>query len=228
VESGIDNPRTGIFVKSAFELSYNSFDSDRYILAFDNKRIRDIAANAPYDQLYFIINSNKYGGGGIYNLYSTCYSHDDNEENAWWTDYVFVHEFGHAFGGLADEYYSSEVAYSEFYPLDREPWEPNVTPFIHPDSIKWKQFIEPGTPLPTPWNKAAFDEIPYKNQPERFKFLREQENWGKVGAYEGSGYSSEGLYRPYLDCKMFSKSLVGFCPVCKNSIERVIKFHTEE
>ncbi|MFH2026632.1 MAG: M64 family metallopeptidase [bacterium] len=227
-ESGIDNPRTGVFVKSAFELSYNSFDSDRYVLAFDNKRIRDIAANAPYDQLYFIVNSDKYGGGGIYNLYSTCYSHDAKEENAWWPDYVFVHEFGHAFGGLADEYYTSQVAYNEFYPLDVEPWEPNVTPNTDPETIKWKSFIDADTPVPTPWEKQLFDNIPYKNQDERYQLLRKQEYWGKVGAYEGSGYVSEGQYRPYLDCKMFSKSLVNFCPVCQNSIVRVIKFYTEE
>jgi len=227
-ESGIDNPRTGVFVKSSFELSYNSFDSDRYVLAFDNKRIGDIAANAPYDQLYFIVNSNKYGGGGIYNLYSTCYSHDDKEGNEWWPDYVFVHEFGHAFGGLADEYYTSQVAYNEFYPLDVEPWEPNVTPNIDPETIKWQQFIESETPVPTPWEKQLFDKIPYKNHDERYQLLRKQKYWGKVGAFEGSGYVSEGQYRPYLDCKMFSKSLVDFCPVCQNSIVRVIRFHTEE
>lgn len=227
-ESGIDNPRESIFVKSAFGLTYNSFDSDRYILAFDNKRIRDIAANAPYDQLYFIVNSKKYGGGGIYNLYSTCYTHDSADENAWWSDYVFVHEFGHAFGGLADEYYSSDVAYNEFYPLDVEPWEPNITPIANPKTIKWKAFIEPGTPVPTPWDKAEFDAIPYKNQEARSRFLRQQEYWDKVGAFEGAGYVSTGQYRPYLDCKMFSKSLVDFCPVCQQSIIRVIKFHTAE
>jgi len=227
-ESGIDNPREGIFVKSAFNLSYNSFDSDRYILAFDNKRIRDIAATAPYDQLFFIVNSDKYGGGGIYNLYSTCYSHDAKEENSWWPDYVFVHEFGHAFGGLADEYYTSQVSYNEFYPLDVEPWEPNVTPNPDPKTIKWREFIDPETPVPTPWDKQLFDKIPYKNQEERYQLLRKQKYWGKVGAFEGSGYVSEGQYRPYLDCKMFSKSLVDFCPVCQNSIIRVIKFYTEK
>lgn len=227
-ESGIDDPRKNSFVRSAFGLTYNSFDSDRYILAFDNRQIRDIAANAPYDQLYFIVNSNKYGGGGIYNLYSTCYTHDSADENAWWSDYVFVHEFGHAFGGLADEYYSSDVAYNEFYPLDTEPWEPNITPNANPETIKWKALIEPGVPVPTPWNKAGFDAIPYKNQEARSRFLRQQEYWGKVGAFEGAGYVSTGQYRPYLDCKMFSKSLVDFCPVCQQSIIRAIRFHTEK
>jgi len=226
-ESGIDDPRKGVFVKSAFELTYNSFDSDRYILAFDNKRIRDIAAGAPYDQLYFLVNSPKYGGGGIYNLFSICYSHSDKEKNSWWPDYVFVHEFGHAFGGLGDEYYTSDVAYNEFYPLDTEPWEPNITPNATKNTLKWKQFVEPETPIPTPWEKELFDKIPYKNNNDRRELLQNQKYWGKVGAFEGSGYSSEGLYRPFLDCRMFSKSLVDFCPVCRDAIIRVIKFHTE-
>ena len=226
-ESGIDDPRQGVFVKSAFDLSYNSLDVDRYVLTLGNKNIRDIAANAPYDQLYFLMNSPKYGGGGIYNLYSTCYSHDDNEGNEWWPEYVFVHEFGHAFGGLADEYYSSEVAYDEFHPKDVEPWEPNITALLKPPQLKWKTLMDEGTPLPTPWRKEEYDNIPYKESAERSAFLRQEKYWGTIGAFQGAGYASEGLYRPYLDCRMFSKSLNGFCPVCRDAISRVIGFYSE-
>jgi hypothetical protein len=226
-ESGIDDPRKGVFVKSAFEFSYNSFETDRYILGFENQRIRDIAANAPYDQLYFLINSPKYGGGGIFNLYSTCYNHSENEESSWWPDYVFVHEFGHAFGGLADEYYSSEVAYSEFYPPGTEPWEPNITICTDKDQLKWRELVDDSTPIPTPWEKALYDKIPYKDSKSREELLRNQEYWGKVGTFKGAGYASEGLYRPFLDCRMFSKTLINHCPVCSTAIVRVIKFDSE-
>lgn len=226
-ESGIDDPRQGVFVKSAFEFSYNAFNTDRYVLGFDNKRIRDIAANAPYDQLYFLINSSKYGGGGIFNLYSTCYSRAEDEASAWWPDYVFVHEFGHACGGLADEYYTSEVAYSEFYPPGTEPWEPNLTACADKNQLKWRELVEDNTPIPTPWEKEKYDTIPYKEIEARRELLRSQEYWGKVGTFEGAGYASEGLYRPFLDCRMFSKSLINFCPVCSTAIVRVIKFNSE-
>jgi hypothetical protein len=226
-ESGIDDPRKGVFVKSAFEFSYNSFETDRYILGFENQRIRDIAASAPYDQLYFLINSPKYGGGGIFNLYSTCYNHSDNEESSWWPDYVFVHEFGHAFGGLADEYYSSEVAYSEFYPPGVEPWEPNLTICTDKNKLKWRELVDDNTPIPTPWEKQLYDKIPYKDSKSREELLRSQEYWGKVGAFKGAGYASEGLYRPFLDCRMFSKTLINYCPVCCAAIVRVIKFDSE-
>ena len=226
-ESGIDNPREGKFIKSAFGLSYNSLDVDRYVLTLENKIIRDIAANAPYDQIYFLINSAKYGGGGIYNLYSTCYSHSDDPEQDWWPTYVFVHEFGHAFGGLADEYYSSQVAYNEFHPKDVEPWEPNITALLDPSNVKWKNLMDEDTPVPTPWNKQQYDAIPRIEAQKRYSFLRHQETWGKVGVYQGAGYSSEGLYRPFLDCRMFSKSMSHFCPVCQQAITRVIRFYSE-
>ena len=226
-ESGIDDPQKGVFIKSAFEFSYNSFETDRYILGFENQQIRDIAANAPYDQLYFLINSQKYGGGGIFNLYSTCYNHSENKENSWWPDYVFVHEFGHACGGLADEYYNSEVAYSEFYPLGIEPWEPNITVCTDKNRLKWRELVDDSTPIPTPWEKALYDKIPYKDTKSREDLLQTQEYWRKVGTFEGAGYASEKLYRPFLDCRMFSKSLTGFCPVCSAAIVRVIKFCSE-
>ncbi|RKY53654.1 MAG: peptidase M64, partial [Candidatus Neomarinimicrobiota bacterium] len=169
----------------------------------------------------------KYGGGGIFNLCSCCYIHDDEKEQSWWPNYVFVHEFGHAFAGLADEYYSSAVAYNEFYPPGVEPWEPNITALLDPENLKWKKLVEPDIPIPTPWNKEKYDKIPRSQSKDKEALLHKQEYWGKVGAFKGAGYASEGLYRPYLDCRMFSKSLTGFCPVCSDAIVKMIRFYSE-
>ena len=214
------------------------------MLSFDNKTLRDFASAAPYDFLYILVNTDRYGGGGIFNLYATCFTGSPTKELAWQHDYVFVHEFGHSFAGLGDEYYSSNVAYTDFYPPGVEPWEPNITALVDPEHLKWKSLVEPGTPLPTPWDKAAYDSleqlrarIPRDNpeeyrrrleriQKEEVALLHRQKYWGKVGAFEGAGYSSTGLYRPFLDCRMFSLRLVDFDPVCQAAIRRIIDFYT--
>ncbi|MCK4235771.1 MAG: peptidase M64, partial [Candidatus Krumholzibacteria bacterium] len=130
-ESGVDNPREEVYTSSILGLSFNSLDIDRYMLTTSNKALRDIAANVPYDQIIILANTEKYGGGGIFNLYSTCCS--DNEYDG----YIFVHEFGHAFAGLADEYYSSSVTYNDMYPRGVEPWEPNITALLDTTDVKW-------------------------------------------------------------------------------------------
>jgi hypothetical protein len=159
------------------------------------KSVRDVAANAPYDAICVIANSKVYGGGGIYNFYALFTS--DNQ----YADYVFVHEFGHSFAGLGDEYYDSSVAYENFYDLNYEPWEPNLTTLVKFDT-KWKDMLPLGTPVPTPEN--------------------EKENI-KLGAYEGGGYVTKGIYRPSYDCSMKSISYNNFCPVCRRSIELMIQ-----
>lgn len=198
-DSGIDEPRKGLYRSTIFDLSFNTFDLERYMLTFSNKAMRDVAGNVPYDQIIILANTERYGGGGIFNLYASCCS--DNEYDG----YVFVHELGHSFAGLGDEYYSSAVAYNEMYPRDVEPWEPNITALLDTTNVKWGDLIEEGTPIPTP------DDSTYA---------------GVVGCFEGAGYSAEGLYRPYRDCRMFSKAMVDFCPVCRKAIERMIDFHT--
>jgi hypothetical protein len=244
-QSGIDNPRSGVYVDNILSCSFNAFGSDRYVLSWDNQTIRKIASRAPYDHLLLLINSNKYGGGGIFNLYSTCTS--DKK----WSGYIFVHEMGHSFGGLADEYYTSDVAYDEFYPAGVEPWEPNITALLDTSHAKWQDMIEPGTAIPTPWDKNEFDEkqTAYRKLLGKMRereapkvqidsltaandqwvhiFLRNLKYWNKVGVYEGGGYASSGLYRPFIDCRMFSRSLTGFCPVCTRAIEEVIDFYTK-
>lgn len=225
--SGVDDPRAGFFARSNFGLTFNALDLDRYVLPYDNKKLHDLAGNAPFDFLYILFNSTKYGGGGIYNHIATCYARDTVKAHAWWPDYVFVHELGHALGGLADEYYSSSVAYEEFYPRDVEPWEPNITALLDPTNLKWKSLVEPTTPIPTPWPKATYDSTDYYNAQERDRLLHTAQYAGKVGAFQGAGYVSDFLYRPELDCRMFSKSMTPFCRVCQAGLKRVILFYSE-
>ena len=197
-ESGTDIPSRNVWVKTLLNTSFCTFDVDRYCMTTDNKNVRDLAANAPYDQIYILVNTSKYGGGSIYNHYSICVNNNKSEE------YIFVHEFGHGFASLADEYYDSQTAYEEFYSKDVEPTDPNVTTLVD-FSKKWKDLVDADTPIPTP------SDSKYAN---------------KVGAFEGGGYVSKGIYRPRMDCTMKSISVDNFCPVCKRAIERMISFYT--
>ena len=158
-------------------------------------------------------------------------------------DYVYVHEFGHSFGGLGDEYYSSQVSYNDFYQKGIEPWEPNLTALTDKKNLKWKSYIKEGTQLPTSWNKVQYDSIGrergkldrlapdyYKKREPLYqaeqKILKDPAYQGVVGAFEGAGYVSEGIYRSSLDCRMFSLSLVDFDPVCSAAINRMIDFYS--
>ncbi len=239
-ESGVSRPSDGVWRRSPLGTSYDAFGSERYILTFDNKRLRQIAAAAPYEFIEIVVNGRKYGGGGIFNLYATVAA--DNQ----WTPYVFVHEFGHHFAGLADEYYTSDVAYGASAERP-EPWEPNVT--ADPRASKWSGLIDPDTPVPTPWPKQQFEaeqrqiqarrrQIRADHRPEQemealfteemrldTKLLGSSKYAGKVGAFEGADYEATGYYRPQTDCIMFSRDPVGFCPVCRRAIERVVDLY---
>jgi hypothetical protein len=199
IESGTDIPKEDIWKKTLVNSTFYTFDLERYLMTYDNKTLRNIASNAPYDQIYILVNSDKYGGGSIYNHYSVCVNNNK------YSEFVFVHEFGHGFTSLADEYYTSGVAYQDFYPLDVEPTDPNLTTLVDFDS-KWKDLVEEGIPIPTP----GTDE--YKN---------------KVGAFEGGGYMEKGIYRPTHDCTMKSIAIDNFCPVCKRAIQQMINFYSE-
>ena len=237
-ESGISNPRAGTFRDSPLGASYNSLDSDRYVLSLADRRWRDAAAAAPYDHIIMLVNDRKYGGGGIFNLYSTA------SADSAFAGYLVVHEFGHHFAGLGDEYFTSQVAYEEFTPPDLEPWEPNITALLDPDQLKWKDLVTPGTPLPTTWGLAEYESTSLELQARRAAlradgapeseleslFDHEQETMtallgrqaGTVGAFEGAMYQARGLYRPAIDCIMFTRDPVGFCPVCARAIDGVI------
>jgi hypothetical protein len=196
-ESGTDIPGERSYVNTAVNSSFYTFDTDRYLTTQDIKSVNDFAALVPHDNIIVLINSNKYGGGGVYNYYSgTTVGHSYSAK-------VFIHEFGHGFAGLADEYYTSDVAYDEFYPLNVEPWEPNITTRVNFDS-KWKAMIAKDTPVPTP----ADDK--YKNV---------------TGLFEGGGYSAKGIYRPEIDCRMKSNSTKGYCTVCQEAVRRMIEFY---
>jgi hypothetical protein len=242
-ESGISDPRRGAWRSSALGLSFNAFDTDRYVLTYANRRLREAAALAPYDTLMILFNSGKYGGGGIFNLWATCAS--DTGSSA----YVFVHEFGHSFGGLADEYYTSEVAYENFTPPGVEPWEPNITALLDPPNLKWGDLVEESTPIPTPWNQGTFDEVSRAYGRKRAELvvsgandasmeqvladsardvgalLEAETHRSRVGAFEGAGYQARGLYRPAVDCIMFSRGAKEFCPVCRRALERSIDLY---
>ena len=115
LESGTDIPKDNIWKKTLVNSNFYTFDTERYLMTTDNKTLRNVASNAPYDQICILTNSDKYGGGAIYNHYSTFVSDDKNSE------FTLTHEFGHGFASLADEYWTSDVAYQDFYSLDVEP-----------------------------------------------------------------------------------------------------------
>jgi hypothetical protein len=258
-ESGCDEPSYGSFRSTALGAAFDSFGSERYVLTDDNRALRDIAAHVPYDAIMIMVNSPRYGGGGIYNLYCTFTSDDQ------WQQYLCMHEFGHSFSGLADEYYTSAVAYNEFYPAGVEPLEPNITALLDPKNLKWKELVSKKTAVPTLWEKVAYekmerifqkkrqetnekiaalkranapkeeidalqaqsDEMSRLNGLEVNAFFKKSRFQGKVGAFEGAGYAAQGLYRPMLDCLMFSRGIRPLCKVCEQAVARVIRYYSE-
>jgi hypothetical protein len=239
-ERGVSRPLTGVHRSTRVGATYDAFGSERYVLSFENRSLRDVASFAPYDALAILVNAETYGGGGIFNLYTTV------AVDSGWAGYVFVHELGHSLAALADEYFTSETAYlpAEGRP---EPWEPNVT--ADPRSPKWKDLLTPGVPLPTPWPKDLFTKrqeafqakrkrIRAENRPEAEMdalFLAEQKeemallsaapHARRVGAFEGAMYEASGYYRPQIDCVMFTRDPVPFCAVCQRALTRVLDLY---
>jgi hypothetical protein len=198
-ESGTDIPGEKIYRNTVLNSSFYTFGTDRYITTQDIKSVNDFAAVVPHDNIIVLINSDRYGGGGVYNYYSGATAGHQLSPK------VLIHELGHGFAGLADEYHSSSVAYDEFYPLDVEPWEPNITTLVD-FSSKWKDLIQAGVPVPTP---------PYPEYEDI------------TGLFEGAGYSAKGIYRPEADCRMKSNGEKGYCKVCREAIRKMIDFYTK-
>lgn len=194
-ESGVDEPRQGSYRNTALGASFNSLDSDRYLLVEDNKTLRDVAAQVPYDVMMVMVNSRRYGGGGFYGYYSTFTSDGP------WGDYVFLHEFGHAFGGLADEYYTADVAYEEFYPPGIEPQEPNITRLHDPGKLKWKDQVSPGLQIPTPWGKERYDSL----TAERDRSAAESER--AIGQLERAGVPKDSIAKVQEKFRLVTKEL---------------------
>ncbi len=243
-QSGVSRPSTGVYRHSPLGTSYDTFDTERYMMTNDNRALREVASYAPYEFIEILANAKTYGGGGIFNLYATVAI--DSE----WAPYVFVHEFGHHFAGLADEYYTSDVSYLPATQRN-EPWEPNVTALLDPAILKWKNLVAPGTPLPTPWHKAEFEAYEHEIQAERHhirtenqpesgmnalfekekkhedELLATDQYSDRVGAFEGANYESRGYYRPQENCIMFTR-YDKFCAVCRHAIERIIGMYAAQ
>jgi hypothetical protein len=241
--SGVNHPHQDIHTRSALSVTYGAFDSERYALGYDNKTIRDASAAVPYEFTAILMNDSIYGGGGIYNLYITAAVNNAFQE------YLFVHEFGHHFADLADEYYTSATAY-EMDAEHLEPWELNVTANPDPETIKWKDIVTPGTPIPTPWEKEKYDKHSIEVQKKRVEmrkakvdekvmedFFLNKKAWddkllanmkysGKTGAFEGAQYKATGMYRSAANCIMFTRH-DHFCPACQRGIKLIIEQYTK-
>lgn len=242
--TGVSRPRAGVFRESPLGTRYNSFDSERYVLTLDDRAWRDAAAVVPYDFTLILVNDRQYGGGGIFGLYSTA------AMGSGYASYLVVHEFGHHFAGLGDEYYTSPVAYEKSAGERIEPWEPNVTALLDSATLKWNDLVGASTPLPTPWEKESYetraradqktrDELRAAGAPEddmEALFRQGQEYFtrtlgaehfaGKVGAFEGALYEAQGYYRPSVDCLMFTRDEVGYCAVCARAVEQIIDLYS--
>ncbi|MEJ2482137.1 MAG: IgA Peptidase M64 [Gemmatimonadota bacterium] len=239
---GVNRPQVGEFRRTPLSTEFNIFDSERYLLTLDNRALREALSGVPYEFVEILVNEKQYGGGGIFNFQATVAV--DTE----FADYVFVHEFGHHFAGLADEYYTSDVSYETGGDTHPEPWEPNVTALHDPAALKWGDLVEPGTPIPTPWGKQAyerhsreirtarralmersapeseFDELFERQRRIEQDLLATMQFANRVGAFEGAMYEARGLYRPEIDCIMFTRAEF-FCRVCRRAIERIIDLY---
>ena len=200
-DSGTSEPGKGIWKHTALSSHFDTFYSDRYLTTLNIKDLHNWLAGTPYEHIIVLVNSERYGGGGILNSYNLTTTHNH------WFKPVVVHEFGHSFAGLADEYaYENEQI--PMYPHDVEPWEPNITTRVNFKG-KWENLIKKGTKIPTPLSKDP-KVIPTK-----------------VGMFEGAGYSIKGVYRGVQDCRMRTNQNPEFCAVCQQALTRVIDFYTK-
>ena len=198
-DSGVSVPRLNEWKHTAFGSHFSTFYSDRYLTTSRVKAIHDALAGIPYEHIIILANTEEYGGGGIYNSYTLTTAHHPMFRP------VVVHEFGHSFGGLADEYFYDNDVMTDTYPLDIEPWEQNISTQVD-FAAKWKDMLSENTPVPTP---AEVSE----NYP--------------TGVYEGGGYSAKGIFRPAGNCRMRTNEYPAFCPVCQRALRRIIEFYTE-
>lgn len=198
-DSGVSVPRLNEWKHTAFGSHFSTFYSDRYLTTSRVKAIHDALAGIPYEHIIILANTEEYGGGGIYNSYTLTTAHHPMFRP------VVVHEFGHSFGGLADEYFYDNDVMTDTYPLDIEPWEQNISTQVD-FAAKWKDMLSENTPVPTP---AEVSE----NYP--------------TGVYEGGGYSAKGIFRPAENCRMRTNEYPAFCPVCQRALRRIIEFYTE-
>jgi len=241
-KSGVSRPSTNAHRDSPLGMTYDAFGAERYVLTSDNRNFRKIASSAPYDFVEIIVNNDTYGGGGIFGLFSTAAA------NSEWANYLFIHEFGHHFAGLADEYYTSAAVYS---PADNvlEPYEPNVTALLSDQPLKWQNDVSVDTPIPTPWPKEAYEkhsnsyqkvrqQIRESNKPEsemEALFIDNQNiienmfssaDYAKhIGVFQGANYSAQTYFRSQMNCIMFTRTSE-FCHVCQEAIIDMIELYS--
>lgn len=197
-DSDVSVPIEGIWRNTALSSHFSTFYSDRYLTTLHQRDLHNLLARIPYEHIIILANTNTYGGGGIYNAYTLTTAHHAKFEP------VVVHEFGHSFAGLADEYYYDDQ-YENYYSSDREPWEQNITTLKN-FSSKWQDLLPRGTKIPTTPNARQMN---------------------RIGVYEGGGYMSKGVYRAYQDCRMKTNECDAFCSVCQRAISRMIEFYTK-
>jgi hypothetical protein len=198
-QSGTDDPKRNVWKNTAMNSTFNTFEADRYLESMDTWAIYNYAAALPHDHIMVLVNSKKYGGGGVYNHFSiTSAGHKTSSK-------IFVHELSHGLAGLGDEYYFNEAANSGFFDLKTEPWHPNITTLVDFDS-KWQHLVSDTVPIPTPSTHK------YENT---------------TGVFEGGGYSAKGIFRPAINCRMKSNKADGFCQVCQESIKEIVIFFTQ-
>lgn len=198
-DSGVSMPQKSMWKNSALGSHFYTFYSDRYLTTPNSFQLHDYAALVPYDAIYILANTKTYGGGGIFNFYALASANSSRAQAE-----VVVHEFGHSFAGLGDEYFYETDALTGMYDLNTEPWEPNITTLQKFD-VKWRSSLPTNTQIPTPTT---------------------EENKTKIGVFEGAGYLKKGIYRPSFDCRMRTNNAKGFCSVCEKAVEKRILFLT--
>ena len=202
VDSGVSKPQDNKWKNTVIGSHFYTFYEPRYLTSSNVFTICDYAALVPYDAIYILANTPSYGGGGIYNFYAFASADSKRAKSE-----VIVHEFGHSFAGLGDEYfYDKKNALDEMYNISEEPWEPNLTSLIHFET-KWKNDLPKDAIVPTP--------------------LTEENKKLRVGVFEGGAYLSKGIYRPAFDCRMRTNEAKTFCPVCEKAVENMILYLTE-
>lgn len=197
-ESGVSIPHKSLWRNTVLNSNFDTFYSARYLTTLHLKRLHDVLSGVPCEHILILANTDNYGGGGIFNSYLMTAAHNAMARP------VIVHELGHSFAGLGDEYYYDDQ-YEEMYPAGTEPWEPNITTLADFGS-KWADMLPRDVNIPTtPSGKNIYTEL---------------------GVYEGGGYQSKGVYRPVQECRMKVNAAPGFCPVCERAIKRMIEYHT--
>jgi len=214
-----------------FDTSYGALHMDRYMAVRDPHALYEAIGELPADAVVVLCNSEKYGGCGLFGQHCALPARIEPAV----FEYLLLHEFGHTFAGLGDEYFDSGVTYTAEWLATNPPWEPNVSPLVD-GKVRWQAKIAADVPVPTPWRKDEYVTLAKQARDAREHvepdsatkvdidgFLRNEPYYGKLGAFEGARYTAEGLYRPEVDCRMFSKTAKHFCSICNDTIGAAIK-----